>query len=55
MSLDRKYSWARVHVRLSRKCARKDRFLVIHPESVGGDHRHWLLVALAEGAGVLQA
>jgi hypothetical protein len=31
----------RVHVRLSRKCARKDPFLVMHPESVGGDHRHW--------------
>jgi hypothetical protein len=28
-------------VRLSRKCAPEDRFLVIRPESVGGDHRHW--------------
>jgi hypothetical protein len=31
----------RVHVRPSRKCARMDRFLVMRPESVGGDHRHW--------------
>ena len=26
-----------VDARLSRKCARKERFLVIRPESVGGD------------------
>jgi eukaryotic-like serine/threonine-protein kinase len=33
-------------VPLSRKSAGKDRFLVIRPESVGGDHRHWSNIAL---------